>query len=42
MGIFSVFSRKKEESCMQTIDYRRGLPAMAACFLIWGFQPLYM
>ena len=26
---------------MQTIDYRRGLPAMAACFLIWGFQPLY-
>ena len=26
---------------MQSIDYRRGLPAMAACFLIWGFQPLY-
>ena len=26
---------------MQTYDYRHGLPAMAACYLIWGFQPLY-
>ena len=26
---------------MQTVNYRKGLPAMAACFLIWGFQPLY-
>lgn len=23
------------------IDYRRGLPAMAICYFIWGFQPLY-
>ncbi len=22
-------------------DFGRGLPAMAACYLIWGFQPLY-
>ena len=22
-------------------DFRRGLPAMAVCYLIWGFQPLY-
>ena len=26
---------------MQTVDYRRGLSAMAVCFLLWGFQPLY-
>ena len=26
---------------MQTVDYRKGLPAMAVCFLLWGFQPLY-
>ena len=26
---------------MQTVNYRKGLPAMAGCFLIWGFQPLY-
>ena len=25
----------------QKVDYRRGLPAMAICYLIWGFQPLY-
>ena len=24
-----------------TYDYRRGLPAMAVCYFIWGFQPLY-
>lgn len=22
-------------------NYRQGLPAMAVCYLIWGFQPLY-
>ncbi len=26
---------------MQTINYRKGLPAMAVCFFLWGFQPLY-
>ena len=26
---------------MQTVNYRKGLPAMAVCFLFWGFQPLY-
>ena len=26
---------------MQQINYRKGLPAMAVCFLFWGFQPLY-
>ena len=26
---------------MQTVDYRKGLPAMGVCFLFWGFQPLY-
>ncbi len=26
---------------VSTYDFRRGLPAMAACYLIWGFQPLY-
>lgn len=26
---------------LQKVDYRRGLPAMAICYLIWGFQPLY-
>ncbi len=26
---------------IQNTDYRRGLPAMAVCYLIWGFQPLY-
>ena len=26
---------------MQTVDYRKGLPAMAVWFLLWGFQPLY-
>lgn len=26
---------------MQAVNYRRGIPAMLGCFLIWGFQPLY-
>ncbi len=26
---------------MQTVNYRKGLSAMAVCFFIWGFQPLY-
>ena len=26
---------------IQNYDYRRGLPAMAICYLMWGFQPLY-
>ena len=26
---------------MGQINYRRGLPAMGVCFLLWGFQPLY-
>ena len=26
---------------MQKADYRRGMPALGVCFLIWGFQPLY-
>lgn len=28
-------------SVSQNTDYRRGLPAMACCYLIWGFQPLF-
>ena len=26
---------------MGQINYRKGLPAMGVCFLLWGFQPLY-
>lgn len=26
---------------MQTYNYRKGLPAMAVCYLFWGLQPLY-
>ncbi len=26
---------------MQTVNYRKGIPAMMGCFFIWGFQPLY-
>ena len=41
MGFFPDFRPESEAIRMQTVDYRKGLPAMAACFLIWGFQPLY-
>lgn len=29
------------DESLNKYDYRRGLPAMAGCYLIWGFQPLY-
>ena len=41
MGFFPDFRPESEAIRMQTVDYRKGLPAMAVCFLLWGFQPLY-
>lgn len=41
MGMFSVLCGRKAEKNMQQINYRKGMSAMAVCFLIWGFQPLY-
>ena len=26
---------------MQQYNYKKGLGAVAVCYLIWGFQPLY-
>lgn len=36
-----VYFSKDGTEMEQKYDFKKGLPAMAVCYLIWGFQPLF-